>query len=137
MNTVFIQSTIKAPVEKVWNCFTQPEHISQWNQADPSWHCPAAENDLKENGKFNYRMEARDGSFGFDFFGVYDKVIENDSIDYTLGDGRKVKVRFIKQDGDTIITQEFEPEGTNPVDFQKSGWQAILDNFARYCSAKN
>jgi uncharacterized protein YndB with AHSA1/START domain len=127
-----IKSTVKAPVEKVWKFWTEPAHIKNWNNASDDWHTTRAENDLRVGGKFLSRMEAKDGSFGFDFGGVYDEVKTNELIAYTLGDGRKVKVFFSGKDGETKIESTFEAEGTNPIEMQQGGWQAILDNFKKY-----
>ena len=129
---VTIESSIQAPVEKVWEFWTKPEHITKWNHASDDWHSPFAENDLRVGGKFSARMEAKDGSFGFDFHGVYDDVRNNEYIAYTIGDGRKVTVNFSKQGNNTKVIESFEAENQHPVDFQKGGWQAILDNFKKY-----
>ena len=130
--TITVEATVNAPVEKVWDAWTKPEHITKWNNASDDWHTPHSENDLRAGGKFNSRMEAKDGSFGFDFWGIYDDVKPNELIAYTLGDGRKVKVVFAGDSGSTKITETFEPETTNPIEMQKGGWQAILDNFKKY-----
>jgi len=130
--TITIEAVIKAPVKKVWELWTNPEHITKWNYASDDWHTPKAENDLRAGGKFSYRMEAKDGSFGFDFGGVYDEVKPNALIAYTLGDGRKAKIVFTDKNDETIITEHFEAEGVNPVEMQKNGWQSILNNFKKY-----
>jgi uncharacterized protein YndB with AHSA1/START domain len=135
-NTVKIESVINAPVSKVWEMFTNPEHIVNWNQASSDWHSPRAINDLRVGGRFNTRMEAKDGSSGFDFTGVYTEVDLNKRISYTLDDGRKVDVVFEDQDGATHVFTEFDPENENPAEFQKAGWQAILDNFKKYVEEK-
>ncbi len=129
---ITIQTTIQAPVSKVWDYFTEPTHIVQWNNASPDWHTTSAENDLTVAGKFNSRMEAKDGSTGFDFWGTYDEVLPNEKIAYTLGDGRTVEVLFEGKDGQTQITETFEAEGQNPIEMQRNGWQAILDNFKKH-----
>lgn len=129
---ITVTATINAPVEKVWDYWSQPAHITQWNQASDDWHTPHAENDLQAGGKFVSRMEAKDGSFGFDFWGLYDEVIPHKHIAYTMGDGRKVKVDFENQGNATKATENFEAESTNSVELQKNGWQAILDNFKKY-----
>jgi uncharacterized protein YndB with AHSA1/START domain len=129
---VTVRASVKAPVETVWKQWTTPESIKKWNNASDDWFTPAASNDLKKNGKFNFRMEARDGSMGFDFAGVYDNVIVNKQIDYTIGDGRKVKVTFTSDGKTTDIIETFEAEGTNPIELQRNGWQAILDNFKKF-----
>jgi uncharacterized protein YndB with AHSA1/START domain len=129
---VTVEATIKAPVEKVWKLWSTPEDIKKWNSASDDWHTPKAENDLRTGGTFSSRMEAKDGSFGFDFGGVYDEVITHQLIAYTMGDGRTVKITFAGNGGDTIVTEIFDAESENPVDMQKAGWQAILDNFKKY-----
>lgn len=129
---VTVQAVIQAPVEKVWKCWTEPEHITKWNQASDDWHSPRSENDLRVGGKFNTRMEAKDGSMGFDFFGTYDVVKQHEEIAYTLGDGRKVQILFIAQGNQTKVVETFEAEGTHPVEYQQAGWQAIMDNFKKH-----
>lgn len=129
---VTINATVNAPAAKVWEYWTAPEHITKWNSPSDDWHSPRAENDVTNGGKFNIRMEAKDGSMGFDFGGVYDNVKPNEVIEYTLGDGRKVDITFKENNGITEITETFEAEDTNPVDFQQAGWQSILDNFKKY-----
>jgi len=129
---ITIQATVNAPVTKVWNYWTAPEHVINWNSPSEDWHTPRAENDLSVGGKFNYRMEARDGSMGFDFGGVYDEIKEHAKITYTLGDGRKVINDFTPGNNTTNIVVNFEAETQNPVEMQRAGWQAILDNFKQY-----
>ena len=129
---IILETNILAPIEVVWQYFTDPEHVVHWNNASPDWHTPKAENDLQVGGKFTYTMAAKDGSFSFDFWGVYDSIKENELIEYTLGDGRKVSVVFISVGDDTKIVETFEAESQNPVELQKGGWQAILDNFKKY-----
>lgn len=132
---ITIENIINAPVQKVWAYFTKPEHITQWNNASDDWHTPRAENDLRVGGSFSSRMEAKDGSFGFDFGGIYDAVNLNAYIEYTLADSRKVKIYFVEQGSATKVTESFEAEGTNPVEMQKGGWQSILNNFKKYTEA--
>lgn len=127
-----IETTINYSIEKVWEFFTLPKHITQWNFAADSWHSPKAINDLTVGGKFNYRMEAKDGSFGFDFEGIYDTIKINELIEYTLGDGRKVSIEFAGNGKETKVIESFEPENENPIELQKGGWQAILDNFKKH-----
>ena len=129
---ITVEATVNAPVEKVWKFWSSPEHITKWNNASDDWHTPYAENDLRVGGKFTSRMEAKDGSFGFDFWGVYDVVVTNERIEYTLGDDRKVKIVFTDQGNATRVTESFEAENENSVELQQSGWQAILDNFRKY-----
>ncbi|QEC66801.1 polyketide cyclase [Panacibacter ginsenosidivorans] len=132
---ITVESTVNAPVEKVWKYWTKPEHITQWNNASDDWHTPRAENDLRAGGSFSARMEAKDGSFGFDFGGVYDTVTINKYIAYTLGDGRKVNITFTTNGNTTKVSESFEAEDMNSVELQKGGWQAILDNFKKYTEA--
>jgi uncharacterized protein YndB with AHSA1/START domain len=129
---ITIETTVKAPVEKVWKLWSLPEHITKWSNASDDWHTPSAQNDLREGGKFTSRMEAKDGSMGFDFGGVYDKVKTNELIEYTLGDGRKVKVSFSSNGSETKVVETFDAENSNPIEMQRGGWQAILDNFKKY-----
>ncbi|UJF33371.1 SRPBCC family protein [Paenibacillus hexagrammi] len=129
---VTVQAVIQAPVDKVWSYWTEPVHITKWNQPSQDWHAPRAENDLRAGGEFLTRMEAKDGSMGFDFAGVYDEVKRHELISYTIGDGRKVEIRFIDQGSETKIVETFDAESMHPVDFQQAGWQAILDNFKTY-----
>ncbi len=130
--TITVRALINTTVEKVWNSWTGTDHIIKWNCPSPEWHTPKANHDLKPGGNFNYRMKARDGSFGFDFGGVFDQVEENKVLAYTLSDGRKVAIRFIRQGNQTEIVQHFEAETENTVEMQQTGWQAILDNFKQY-----
>ena len=130
-----VESTINAPVEKIWEYWTKPEHITKWSNASDDWHTTRAENDLRVGGSFLSRMEAKDGSFGFDFGGVYDAVRTNEYIEYTLGDGRKAKIAFTSEGNTTKISESFEAENTNSVEMQQGGWQAILDNFKKYTEA--
>ncbi|MBK6643359.1 MAG: SRPBCC family protein [Bacteroidetes bacterium] len=129
---ITVSAIINAPVKKVWDYWTNPNHITGWNFASDDWHAPSAQNDLKVGGKFNSRMEAKDGSFGFDFEGVYDQVIPEKFIEYTLGDSRKVKIKFTSDGNTTTIEESFEAESENPVEMQQTGWQMILNNFKRY-----
>lgn len=128
-----VKVIIAAPIVKVWERWTAPQHIVKWNYASDEWHTPRAENDLKAGGRFSYRMEAKDGSVGFDFEGAYTAINRLRLIEYTLGDGRKVKVQF-ESDGDrTVVTETFETEEENPAELQRTGWQAILNHFKEYC----
>ena len=133
MNTtpIRVSATINADKSKVWDYYTKPKHITQWNFADPSWHCPEAKNDLKVGGIYFARMEAKDGSFGFDFEANYTEVTLGSSLTYTFG-GRNCSVE-LKEDNDTTqITVTFDPETENPIEMQQQGWQAILNNFKHY-----
>lgn len=134
---ITVEATINAPVAKVWQAWNAPGDIVKWNTPDPSWHCPSSENDLRVNGTFKNRMEAKDGSFGFDFEGTYNKVELNREIAYTMPDGRKVDTFFTENGGKTTVTTRFDPETQNDPEFQKQGWQAILDNFVKYVESPN
>jgi uncharacterized protein YndB with AHSA1/START domain len=129
---ITIKTSIKAPIDKVWKYWTAPEHITKWNNASDDWHSPRAVNDVRAGGKFNIRMEARDGSQGFDFGGVYEDVKQNKFISYTMGDGRSVTVDFDSSGNETTVKETFEAESQNSPEMQKNGWQAILDNFKKY-----
>jgi len=133
--TIDIESQVNVPIEKVWECWTEPKHIINWNFASDEWHCPWAKNDARQGEKFVWRMEAKDGSFGFDYSGVYTNVELHNRIELTLDDGRKVKITFEADGNQTHITEVFEAESSNPVEMQKTGWQAILNNFKKYVEA--
>ena len=136
--TITVRAVINAPVEQVWKLYTEPEHVMKWNNASNDWHTPRAENDLKVGGKFLYRMEAKDGSSGFDFDGTYKQIIANELIVYSISDGRKVEVTFTKDDNArTKMDTTFEAESTNPIEMQRDGWQAILNNFKIYVETRN
>ena len=126
---ITVQTSINAPVEKVWQYWTDPGHITKWNFASQDWHCPAASNDLRKNGKISLRMEAKDGSAGFDFEGVYSRVEKNKELTYVMADGREVSVLFFPSEETTILKETFEAENIYPPEKQQEGWQAILDNF--------
>ncbi len=132
MSIITVEADINAPVATVWNAWTDPKDIMQWNAASPDWHTPTATNDLREGGTFASRMEAKDGSMGFDFGGTYTKVVEHKQIDYTMGDGRKVSILFEQKDGHTRLRESFDAETENPEDMQRGGWQSILNNFKQY-----
>lgn len=136
-NPITVEATINAPIEKVWQYWTEPEHVTKWNHASDDWHSPKASNDLTVGGSFSYRMEAKEGSFGFDFGGTYTDIKEHQCIAFTLGDDRKVRVDFSSQDGQTHVVELFEAEQTNPREMQQAGWQAILDNFKKYVEQSN
>ncbi|SHL97915.1 SRPBCC family protein [Chitinophaga sp. CF418] len=132
---ITVETTVQAPVAKVWEYWNQPEHIKQWAFASDDWHVPASENDLRTGGKFSTTMAAKDGSFSFDFGGVYTQVKEHKLIEYTLGDERKVSILFSSIGDATKIVETFEAEDTHSIEMQQSGWQAILDNFKKYTEA--
>jgi uncharacterized protein YndB with AHSA1/START domain len=129
---ITVEVTINAPIKKVWKLWTSPEHIVKWNNASDDWHTTKAENDLRIGGKFVSRMEAKDGSFGFDFGGVYDDVKTNELIAYTMDDSRKVRITFLENSYVAEVSETFEAESSNPIEMQRGGWQAILDNFKKY-----
>lgn len=129
---ITVNATINSPIEKVWNTYTQPEHITQWNQASEDWWCPRAENDLKVGGKYNARMEAKDGSFGFDFEAIYDEVEPHKKLSYNMLDGRNATTEFISDGNQTKVKTTFDPENQNPIEMQQEGWQAIMNSFKNY-----
>lgn len=129
---ITITALVEAPIQKAWKAYTDPVAITLWNFASDDWYCPTAENDLRVGGKLKSRMEAKDGSFGFDFEAIYDEVIDQKKIAYSLDDGRKVIITFEEQGGKTAVTTVFDPEETNPVEMQRGGWQAILNNYKAY-----
>ena len=129
---ITIETTVSADTKKVWEYWNKPEHITKWNFAADDWHCPKAENDLRVGGKLKSRMEAKDGSFGFDFEATYDEVIDQKKITYTIADGRQATTDFNNLEGKTKIITVFDAETENPVEMQRAGWQAILNNFKKY-----
>ncbi len=129
---ITISTHVFRPVAHVWACWTEPAHIIHWNAASDDWHCPKATNDLRIGGEFSSTMAARDGSFSFDFTGVYDDVQLNKRIAYTMADGRTCEVIFQEEAGGTFVTESFDAETQNPVEMQRAGWQAILDRFNAY-----
>ncbi|MBK7985797.1 MAG: SRPBCC family protein [Ignavibacteria bacterium] len=128
---IMVSATINADTKKVWDFYTQPKHITKWNFADPSWHCPTATNDMNVGGRYVARMEAKDGSFGFDFDAVYTEINEGENFTYEFG-GRLAKVDFKETEGQTEVIVIFDPEAENSIELQRNGWQAILDNFKKY-----
>jgi uncharacterized protein YndB with AHSA1/START domain len=135
-NAITVQTLVNAPIEKVWECWNKPEHITGWAFASDDWEAQAAENDLRVGGKFKTTMAAKNKSAGFDFTGVYTSVKEHRLIEYDIEDGRRVKVEFAELPEGIKITETFEPENTFPVEMQRSGWQAILENFKKYTEDK-
>jgi len=129
---IVVGVNVNAEIMNVWDCWTQPKHIVNWNFASDDWHCPSAENDLRVGGKMVSRMEAKDGSYGFDFEGVYDEIIDLEKLSYGLSDGRKVVTTFKELNGNVDVVTEFEVEDQNSAEQQKGGWQAILNNFKAY-----
>lgn len=135
MEKITVETLVNASPEKVWECFTEPAHITGWAFASDDWEAPHAENDVKPGGVFKTRMQARDGSAGFDFAGTYDEVVPHKRIAYTMDDRRKVINVFTAEGEGTRVTVSFDPENENPPDVQRQGWQAILDNFKTYAEA--
>ena len=131
-NAITVEATINAPVEKVWKFWNEPQHITKWCAASDDWHAPFAENDLRKEGTFKTTMAAKDGSFSFDFGGVYSNVEKHKVIEYAMSDGRKVKIIFTADGNKTKVTETFDPENENPIEMQRGGWQAILDNFKKH-----
>lgn len=128
---ICINARVAAPKQKVWDCYTRAEHITQWNFADPSWHCPNASNDMRPGGLYHARMEARDGSFGFDFDAVYTEISPGEHFTYEFG-GRFATVSFKALQDETEVTIIFDPETENSIELQQQGWQSILNNFKHY-----
>lgn len=131
-SVITVITKVNAPLNKVWDYWTKDEHIINWNNASDEWHTPAAKNDLRNDGRFVFTMAARDGSMSFDFEGVYSEVIEHKMISYVMSDGRKAKITFEFQDGQTEIVESFEAETVNSIELQRTGWQNILDSFKKY-----
>lgn len=132
---ITVETVINAPVEKVWNYWSLPEHITKWCQASDDWHAPYADNDLRKGGTFKTTMAAKDGSFSFDFGGVYTNVDAYKTLAYTINDGREVSVTFTPEENATKVVETFDAENTHSIEMQKGGWQAILDNFKKYTEA--
>ena len=131
LDKIKIKAIITATKEKVWNFYTNPDHITTWNFADHSCHCPTASNNFKIGGRYVARMEAKDGSFGFDFEAIYTEITQGKRFTYEF-DGRQVTVEFIEENQQTEVIVTFDPETENPIELQRNGWQAILDNFKKY-----
>ena len=130
-----VEAIIDRKRDEVWDLWNAPEHITQWNFASDDWCCPRAENDLRVGGRLCSRMEAKDGSFGFDFEAIYDEVLSESRLAYTMTDGRQAETRFEDLGDSTRVTTIFDAESSNPVDRQQAGWQAILNNFKRYAES--
>ena len=128
---ISVETAVAAPIEHVWRAYTTPEDIKQWNAASDDWHTTAATVDLREGGDFSSRMEAKDGSFGFDFAGTYTRIVAPKRIEYTFGD-RTAQIEFSEGPNGVQVRVTFDAEATNPVEMRKQGWQAILNNFARH-----
>ncbi|MCU0470356.1 MAG: SRPBCC family protein [Arcicella sp.] len=130
--SITVEAIIHAPLANVWEYWTNPVHIQNWTFASDEWHAPHATNDLRIGGKFLTRMEAKDGSMGFDFEGVYTHIEPLKTIEYVLEDGRQIKISFVQNDGEVSIVETFDAENENPIEMQETGWQMILDNFKKY-----
>jgi len=133
--TITVETTVNAPVDKVWEFWTNPVHIVNWNNASDDWHTPYADNNLRPAGKFKTTMAAKDGSLSFDFEGTYTAIQLHRLIEYNIADGRRVKISFIKDGDVTRVIETFDPERTHSIEMQQGGWQAILDNFKKYTEA--
>lgn len=129
---ITVETAVKAPLQRVWDAWNNPEDIKRWNAASEDWHTPSSSVDLREGGKFSARMEARDGSMGFDFEGTYTRVVPKRLIEYRIADGREVSIEFRELHGRVQVRETFEAETQNPPEMQRGGWQSILDSFARY-----
>tara|TARA_R110002050_G_scaffold285696_1_gene435468 strand:- start:142 stop:552 length:411 start_codon:yes stop_codon:yes gene_type:complete len=136
MDRITVKTSVQADIDRVWKYWNKPEHITNWNFATDEWTCPKAENDLKTNGKFSWRMEAKDGSMGFYFEGTYEKIVDKELISYRMSDGRKVDVEFTQNGNEVNVSETFDAEGTNSDEMQRSGWQAILGNFKKYVESE-
>ena len=133
---ITVQTTVKSNLQTVWNAWSNPADIKQWNAASDDWHTTESTVDLREGGTFSSRMEAKDGSAGFDFTGTYTRVVDRKVIEYTMDDGRAVKVEFAESAGGVLVKETFEAETQNDLEPQRKGWQAILENFARHVEMK-
>lgn len=133
---ITVQTTVKSDLNTVWDAWSNPSDIKHWNAASDDWHTTESSVDLREGGTFSSRMEAKDGSTGFDFTGTYTRVVDKAVIEYTMDDGRAVKVAFAEGQDGVVVTETFEAESQYDVGHQRRGWQAILDNFARYVEMK-
>jgi uncharacterized protein YndB with AHSA1/START domain len=129
---ITISATVKARIDQVWKSYNQAHHIVNWNFASDDWCCPKVETDFKVGGNYMARMEAKDGSFGFDFEAIFDEILEPEKVAYTMGDGRKAEIEFKEEGEMTLVKISFDPEHTNSRELQQNGWQAILNNFKKY-----
>jgi uncharacterized protein YndB with AHSA1/START domain len=134
-NVVRVSVNVNVPLKLAWEIFAEPDHIVNWNFATEEWHCPSATNDLRLNGSFSWRMEARDGSMGFDYAGKYNTVAEFEHIELSLDDGRKVWITFSEHDDQVEVAETFEIEDENAAEMQKIGWQNILNNYRSYAES--
>ena len=133
---ITVETVVAASLSKVWDAWTTPEDIKQWNAASDDWHTTASTVDLREGGTFSSRMEAKDGSFGFDFAGTYTRVVPHKIIEFTMGDDREVTIEFEEREGAVRVKETFDAEGQHSLEQQRQGWQAILDNFRRHVESR-
>jgi uncharacterized protein YndB with AHSA1/START domain len=133
---ITVETRVKAGLNAVWGAWNNPQDIKRWNAASDDWHTTQSSVDLRKGGKFSSRMEAKDGSAGFDFEGTYTEVVPRRLIEYRMSDGREVKVEFAEAPGGVLVKETFDAESQNPPEMQRQGWQAILDNFARHVEAQ-
>ena len=133
---ITVETLVNAELNKVWDAWNDPADIRQWNTAQEDWHTTKSTVDLRDGGKFLSRMEAKDGSAGFDFEGTYTRIVPQSVIEYRMSDGREVKVEFVKRPGGVLVKETFDAETENTPELQRQGWQAILDNFGRHAEAK-
>lgn len=135
MDTITVETSLKTPIHQVWESWTNPKHIKQWNFFSPQWKCSKVAQQLEPGGEFSYRIEAKDGSERLDFSGVYEIVIPKEEIVYLLDDGRKVSILFSREDHETFVSQTFDAEDDQDLEDQEENWQAILDNFKKHTEA--
>lgn len=135
MKVITVQTTVKAPLAKVWNCWNEPEHIPGWAFASDDWQAQALHNELRVGGTFKNYLSAKNGSFGFDFAGTYTEIVAQERIAFAMTDGRRVTIEFVKVADGINVIESFEPESENPAEIQRAGWQAFLDNFKKYVEA--
>lgn len=134
---ITVETLARTDLKTAWSAYNTPDDITKWNSPSEDWHSPRSQVDLREGGTFNTRMEAKDGSMGFDFEGTFTRVVPQKTVEYRMGDGREVTVNFEEAPGGVRIRVVFDAESENPAEFQQQGWQAILDSFARYAEAKS
>ncbi len=135
LDPIMVSVSVQATPKRAWEMFTDPTSVTEWNFASPDWHCPRAQSELRKGGNFCYRMEARDGSFGFDFEGTFLEFSPPSHLRYSLGENREVVVRFVDQGERTLVTQSFTPEPTHSLEQQRAGWQSILENYKQHVEA--
>lgn len=133
---ITVETVVKATLNQVWDAWNNPEDIKQWNTAQEDWHTTSSVVDLREGGRFLSRMEAKDGSAGFDFEGTYTRVVPHKTTEYRMSDGREVKVEFSDRSDGVHVQETFDAETENSPELQRTGWQAILDNFRRHVEAR-